>query len=218
MRTISEPHLKFQVPIHGQRVGKQISFGVLILYASKVMNYWMGPFSVNIFIIFLFHPSCGEQGEAEMGKHFTKSFERYLPLWIAPWFEVLFPSQGVSLPQGQLLMPLLFRKRVTLFSNTFSFTRCLFHFGGKRKARGSLKDGMTVAILCALKYALSLSCNGQPSNEAASWFSKSWHWALLNIKMVFHPVGGMGTWGEWDVLSTRFWSSDGAALGPAGTS
>ena len=90
----SGPHLKFQVPIHGQQVGKQISFGVLILYASKVMNYWMGPFSVNIFIIFLFHPSCGEQGEAEMGKHFAKSFERYLPLWIAPWFEVLFPSQG----------------------------------------------------------------------------------------------------------------------------
>ena len=40
----------------------------------------MGPFSVNIVIIFLLHPPRGEQGEAEMGEHFAKSFERSLPL------------------------------------------------------------------------------------------------------------------------------------------
>ena len=65
-----------------------------------------------------------------------------------------------SLPQGRLLMPLLFKRRLTLFSNTFSFTGCLFYFDGKRKPRGLLKGGSTVA----LKYALSLSCNGQPSS------------------------------------------------------
>lgn len=124
------------------------------------MNYWMGPFSINIFIIFLFHLSCGEQGEAEMGKHFAKSFECFLPLWTAPWFEVLFPSPVVSLPQGRLLMPLLFKRRVTLFSNIFFFTSCLFYFDGKRKPRGLLKGGSAVALKCAL----SLSCNGQPSS------------------------------------------------------
>lgn len=166
MRTMLWATFKSQVPIHGQRVGKQISSAVLILYANKLMNDWMASF----FYKYTYHLSfssvlVADKGRQKWGSVLQRASNASSLWWMAPWLEVLFPSWVVSLPQGHLLMPPLFRKRVTLLSKAFSsFTCRLFYFGGKRKPRGLLKDGMTVAEwpFCVLKCAVSLCCKGQP--------------------------------------------------------
>lgn len=87
--------VKSQVPIHGQWVGKQISCWVDLLYANKMINYWMGSFSLNVFVIFVISPVVNK-GNQKQENILQRASNVASLWWMAPWLEVLFPSWVVS--------------------------------------------------------------------------------------------------------------------------